>query len=171
MLSQRSHYALRALLVLAVNGNGKPMRISHIAEQAKVSAKFLQAILQKLRKVGILRIYRGCNGGAVLGRPPSEISFAEIITVTDGSLALSGCASEVGYTKCDDCYEESRCEIRHALIAARNATIEALKSHDLQSVALRMRESGQTEIDSVIPSLKPWQASARPRAGRPERPA
>lgn len=159
MLSQRSHYALRALLVLAVHGNGKPMRIAHIAREAKVSAKFLEVIMLKLRKAGLLKIYRGCNGGAVLGRAPEEISFADIVTVTDGSLALSGCASEISHTRCNDCYDEAYCEIRRALISARDATVDILKSYDLATVTRRMHETGHTDIDTCVSDLGSWQAS------------
>ena len=42
MLSQKSRYALRALLVLATKGDTEPMQISDIADSAKVPRKFLE---------------------------------------------------------------------------------------------------------------------------------
>ena len=42
MLSQKSRYALRALLVLATRGDTQPMQISDIADSAKVPRKFLE---------------------------------------------------------------------------------------------------------------------------------
>ncbi len=142
MLSQRSHYALRAMLVLAANGNDTPMRTGQIAKAANLSSKFLEVILLELRKAGILRSYRGCKGGFVLARSADEISFADIVQVTDGSLALSRCASEIAYMRCDDCFDEAHCEIRRALLAARNATSNALQSYDLAGAARRMQGSG-----------------------------
>src|SRR5690242_13099117 len=107
MLSKRSHYALRALLVLAGGDGVAPMRTGQIAKAASLSPKFLEVILLELRKAGILRSYRGCKGGFLLARPASEISFADIVRVTGGSMALSSCTSEVAYARCDGCFDES----------------------------------------------------------------
>jgi Rrf2 family protein len=142
MLSQRSHYALRAMLVLAANGSDTPMRTGQIAKAANLSSKFLEVILLELRKAGILRSYRGCKGGFVLARSADAISFADIVQVTDGSLALSRCASEISYTRCDDCFDETYCEIRRALLAARAVTSNVLQSYDLASAARRMQSTG-----------------------------
>jgi Rrf2 family protein len=142
MLSQRSHYALRAMLVLAANGSDTPMRTGQIAKAANLSPKFLEVILLELRKAGILRSYRGCKGGFVLARPARDISFADIVQVTDGSLALSRCVSEVSYARCEDCFDEAHCEIRRALRTTRDMTSQVLQSYDLASAAHRMRGAG-----------------------------
>jgi Rrf2 family protein len=139
MLSQRSHYALRAMLVLAASDGAAPMRTGDIAKAANLSPKFLEVILLELRKAGILRSYRGCKGGFVLARPAHDISFADIVRVTDGSLALSRCTSEVAYARCEGCFDETICEIRRALLAAREVTAHVLQSYDLASAGSRMR--------------------------------
>ena len=93
MLSQKSRYALKALLVLAARGDTDPMQISEIAETASVPRKFLEQILLELKKPGIVRSHRGRLGGYSLGRPAKDISFADVLRVTDGPLALSSCVS------------------------------------------------------------------------------
>ena len=70
---------------------------------------------------------RGRNGGYVLGRAPEDITFAEVIRVIDGPLALAPCASRKAYRKCDDCLDEKTCAIRKALIEARDATAAVLE--------------------------------------------
>lgn len=142
MLSQRSHYALRAMLVLAAGDGAAPMRTARIAKAANLSPKFLEVIPLELRKAGILRSYRGCKGGFLLARPPHQISFADIVRVTDGSLALSSCTSEVAYARCEGCFDESFCEIRRALMTARDVTAQVLQSYDLASAGNRMRRVG-----------------------------
>jgi len=142
MLSQKAHYALRAVLHLASKGGGRPMQTVQIAKAASLPAKYLEGILLELRKYGILISYRGCKGGFVLARPASEISFADVVAATDGSLALSGCVSEVAYARCDDCFDESHCEIRRALEKAREATSAVLRSYDVASAAQRMQCAG-----------------------------
>src|SRR5579871_585517 len=117
MLSQKSRYALRALLVLTARGEAVPVQISEIAQDAKVPRKFLEQILLELKKPGIVRSHRGRSGGYSLGRPAKDISFADVLRVTDGPLALSPCVSMMAYRKCDDCFEETVCVISKALLA------------------------------------------------------
>src|ERR1700675_4459654 len=142
MLSQKSRYALRALLVLAARRDSAPMQISDIAQSANIPRKFLEQILLELKKPGIVRSHRGRLGGYALGRPAKDISFADILRVTDGPLALSPCVSVMAYRKCDDCFEEAVCAIRKALLAARDATAEILESRSLATAAQQLKRSG-----------------------------
>ena len=141
MLSQKARYALHALFVLAENDNGEPMMIADIAGEARVPRKFLEQILLELKKRGIVRSLRGRSGGYLLGRPAREISFADVIRVTDGPLALSPCVSVTAYQRCDDCLDEKTCAIRKVLLLARDATAEVLESRTLAS-ALKSPRSG-----------------------------
>ena len=142
MLSQRSRYALRAMLVLAASTTHSPMRTAEIARGANISPKFLEAILLELRKAGLLISHRGCKGGFQLARPANQISFADVVRVTDGSLALAPCVNEIAPGKCQDCFEESFCEIRRALLTARDVTANALRSYDVAGAVSRMRNTG-----------------------------
>jgi len=142
MLSQKSRYALRALLVLAARGDNEPVQISEIAESAKVPRKFLEQILLELKKPGIVRSHRGRSGGYSLGRAAKDISFADVLRVTDGPLALSPCVSVMAYRKCDDCFDEAICGIRKALLAARDATAQVLESRSLAAAAGQMKRAG-----------------------------
>lgn len=131
MLSQKARYAMHALLVLAEHGNREPMMIADIAARAHVPHKFLEQILLELKKRGVVRSQRGRAGGYLLGRPPGEITFAEIIRVTDGPLALSPCVSVTAYQRCSDCADEKTCAIRKVLLAARDATAAVLEKRTL----------------------------------------
>ncbi|MGB8366547.1 MAG: Rrf2 family transcriptional regulator, partial [Rhizomicrobium sp.] len=128
MLSQKARYALHALLVLAQHQGDEPMMIADIADEARVPRKFLEQILLGLKKRGIVRSLRGRQGGYLLGRPPQEISFADVIRETDGPLALSPCVSVTAYHRCEDCEDEDTCAIRKVLLAARDATADVLES-------------------------------------------
>ena len=141
MLSQKGRYALKALLVLAENGENQPMMIADIAEKADVPRKFLEQILLDLKRRGILRSLRGRQGGYMLGRAPKEISFADIIRETDGPLALSPCVSVTAYQRCNDCTDEATCAIRKVLLAARDATAAVLESRTLASALTSSRRA------------------------------
>lgn len=136
MLSQKARYALRALFVLGSQKENEPMMIADVAEQADVPRKFLEQILLDLKRRGIVHSQRGRFGGYTLGRKPELISFAEIIRVIDGPLALSPCASRTAYRRCDDCEDDATCAIRKVLLDVRDATANILEHHTLaQAIA------------------------------------
>jgi len=142
MLSQKSHYALRALLVLAAHTEDQPLQIAEIADTANIPKKFLEQILLELKKPGIVRSHRGRSGGYSLGRAAKDISFADVLRVTDGPLALTPCVSVMAYRKCDDCFDEAVCGIRKVMAVARDATAEVLESRSLAQAAAQMRRAG-----------------------------
>jgi Rrf2 family protein len=144
MLSQKGRYALHALIVLAEHDGGEPMMIADIAEKAGVPRKFLEQILLELRKRGILRSLRGRSGGYLLAKAPKDISFADIIRVTDGPLALAPCVSVTAYHRCEDCVDEATCAIRKVLLRARDATAAVLESESLAAaIASHRRRSSK----------------------------
>src|SRR5687767_6950422 len=79
MLTQRSRYALRAMLLLARSQQGIPLPMSRLAVDAQVPRKFLEIILTDLKAAGLVASHRGKAGGFHLAKPPHLISFGDII--------------------------------------------------------------------------------------------
>ncbi|MES2442079.1 MAG: Rrf2 family transcriptional regulator [Pseudomonadota bacterium] len=132
MLTQRSRYALRAMLFLATHPAGsKPIPMNRIAAQANVPRKFLELILADLREAGFLHSHRGKMGGYCLSRPTHLISLGEIIRVIEGPLALVPCVSRTAYRACGDCKDEAACAIRAAMARVRDETARILDGTSL----------------------------------------
>jgi Rrf2 family protein len=131
MLSQRSRYALRALVHLAGRVDAKPAAIGEIAEAAAAPRKFLEAILLELKRRHLLVSTRGRFGGYALARPAAEISFADVIRALDGPLALAPCASKTAYRPCETCPNVEDCPVHPALVKAREAVAEVLEGWTL----------------------------------------
>jgi Rrf2 family protein len=74
---------------------------------------------------------RGKFGGYLLGREPAQISFAEIIRLVDGPLALTPCVSRTAFRRCEDCRDLATCALREALLRARDATAAVLEGYSL----------------------------------------
>jgi Rrf2 family protein len=142
MLSQKARYALHALIVLAEHGDAEPMQIAEIAEAARTPRKFLEQILLDLKRRGLVRSQRGRAGGYLIGRNPKNISFAEVIRLIDGPIALAPCVSATAYHKCEDCVDEASCAIRKVFLAARDATAEILESRSIAQAATVARKAG-----------------------------
>jgi Rrf2 family protein len=85
-ISATADYAVRALLALAETA---PARLTGevLAARQNLPRKFLEAVLADLRRAGLVRSHRGAEGGYELGRPPSEISIADVLRAVQGPLA------------------------------------------------------------------------------------
>jgi Rrf2 family protein len=134
MLSSKARYALRALVELA-RAEGAQITAGDLAERADAPRKFLEAILLELSRRGVVVSRRGKLGGYSLARPPSQITFAEVIRVIDGPLAMAPCVSRLQFRKCDDCPDLATCSIREALLRARDATADVLEGYSLAEAA------------------------------------
>jgi Rrf2 family protein len=152
MLTQRSKYALRAMLMLAGQPTEKLLLVSEISTARKVPRKFLEQILLALKQHGLLESQRGKSGGYRLARTADRITFGEIIRITDGPLAMIACASLTGYRACDDCEDEKTCAIRKTLRSVRDATAAILDTVTLAE-ALKLerkpRAKGRGEKNSL----------------------
>jgi Rrf2 family protein len=126
MLSQKARYALRAMLCLA--RQDKPVSIRSIAEDERIPRKFLELILLELKSHGLVHSHRGKAGGYELAKPSENISFADVMRVVDGPLALAPCASRTAFRRCKDCPDPETCEIRATLIAVRDASAAILEN-------------------------------------------
>ncbi|PIB96329.1 Rrf2 family transcriptional regulator [Caulobacter sp. X] len=133
MLSQKARYALRAMIELA-RENGQ-VTAGELAERADAPRKFLEAILLSLSREGLVISRRGKFGGYILGRAPDQISFAEVIRLVDGPLALTPCVSRTAFRRCEDCRDVATCALREALLKARDATAAVLEGYSLADAA------------------------------------
>jgi Rrf2 family protein len=131
MLSHKARYALRALIALAQEEPGVQLTSGDISTKADAPRKFLEAILLQLSLTGLVISKRGKYGGYRLGRAPSDISFAEVIRIVDGPLALAPCVSRMAFRKCDDCPSLETCFLRDALMKTRDATSAVLEGYSL----------------------------------------
>ena len=134
MLSQKARYALRALVELA-RAQGDQVTSGELASRADAPRKFLEAILLELARNKVVVSRRGKFGGYTLARNAAEISFAEVIRIIDGPLALAPCVSRLSFRKCDDCPDLATCSLREALLRARDATSDVLEGYSLADAA------------------------------------
>jgi len=78
-------YGLRALLVLAAGD--EPMTSRALADDQELPAGFLSAIMNDLRRSGLVVNQRGQDGGYRLARPAADITVADVMRALDGPLA------------------------------------------------------------------------------------
>lgn len=85
-ISARADYAVRAALQLAASQDDGPVKAEAIADAQDIPHKFLEGILNDMRRGGLVLSQRGGNGGYRLAKPAQSISIADVIRVVDGPL-------------------------------------------------------------------------------------
>ena len=75
-LSTRGRYGVRAVSRLALDYEQGPQSIKHIASEESIPLRYLEQIMNQLRKEGIVTSIRGRLGGYQLNGPPSSFTIA-----------------------------------------------------------------------------------------------
>jgi Rrf2 family protein len=96
VLSTTADHALRALLVLANHGVGRPLPAVSIAGLTGAPGNYLGKTLNQLARAGLLTSTRGPNGGFALAVPPEAVSIARIADVFAEPVAESHCLRGTG---------------------------------------------------------------------------
>jgi Rrf2 family protein len=133
MLSKKTQYAFRALSHLAENYGKGPVLICDISKARNIPLKFLENILNELKKKGFLESKKGKGGGYILKIPPKKINLASVIRIINGPIALLPCVSLNFYQKCGDC-DEDHCGLRKIMAITRDATLKILERKTLADI-------------------------------------
>ncbi|MEM0529733.1 Rrf2 family transcriptional regulator [Zongyangia sp. HA2173] len=102
-ISTKGRYGMRLMVELGLAYEGKPVSLRDIAKRQEISEKYLEQIVTRLGKAGLVKSTRGAQGGYRLEREPSQITVGDILRVTEGSLTPVACLDD------DECPRRERC--------------------------------------------------------------
>lgn len=91
IVSTKGRYALRVMIDLAEHQAERYVPLKEVAARQDISEKYLENILKVLVQNGFLEGLRGKGGGYRLTRSPDQYTVAEILLLTEGSLAPVNC--------------------------------------------------------------------------------
>lgn len=84
-ISAKADYAARTLLELARHPD-RPLTCEAVASSQDIPFRFLKSVVGELRRAGLVRSQRGCEGGYWLGRPAAEITLLDVARAVDGEV-------------------------------------------------------------------------------------
>ncbi|GAC1626177.1 MAG: Rrf2 family transcriptional regulator [Chloroflexota bacterium] len=103
-----------------------PQSLSEIARQEALPASYLEQLVGKLRKAGLVTSRQGAHGGYELTRPPAHVSVGEIMRVLEGPISPMVCATE-GETEMQ-CDRQYFCAASIVWERVRDSVAQALDS-------------------------------------------
>jgi Rrf2 family cysteine metabolism transcriptional repressor len=94
MFSTKAEYGVRVMVELARRAGEDPVPLAEIAAHDGLPLAYLEHLVARLRKAGLVDSRRGSRGGYMLARPAQEITMAEVVQALEGSIAPIECISE-----------------------------------------------------------------------------
>jgi Rrf2 family transcriptional regulator, iron-sulfur cluster assembly transcription factor len=79
--SKKLLYAIEAVTDIAYNSGGEPVQIREVTSRQGVPQRYLEQVMQRLVKAGILKGIRGPRGGYLLAKERAKISVGDIARV------------------------------------------------------------------------------------------
>ena len=128
-VTQEADYAIRMCLIL--DSLGEKTGAATLADIACITPKIALKVLRKLNEGGLVRSYKGVQGGYELAKSGEEIRVLDIIELIDGPVRIS---------KCLDCEHEcsrNPCKVECKMHVAFDAINEKL-IENLGPITVRM---------------------------------
>ncbi len=135
-ISTKCRYGARAIIEIAKGSKNEPVKRKTIVDNQHIPDSYLKNILISLKEAGLINAIRGSNGGYVLRRASSEITFLEIINALEGNLNLVECLNDPGI-----CDRIEICSTRDIWQKMTQAQEEVLNSITIEELIEKERKS------------------------------
>jgi Rrf2 family cysteine metabolism transcriptional repressor len=142
MFSTKSEYGVRVMVELARRGGAEPVALAEIAEHEGLPLAYLEHLVARLRRAGLIESRRGAHGGYLLARAPAEITMAEVVEALEGRIAPVECitSSPDGTIRCTrEADREHVCTTKLLWTRVRGSIVRTLE---------------QTTLAELIPTTK-----------------
>jgi Rrf2 family protein len=136
-----AEYGLICSLHLARRVNDGPVSGREIAALEKLPADYVEQILLRLRRAGLVESVRGAKGGYFLARHPSAISVRDVMTASEHQTFEVNCATHP--VDAERCSPGATCSIRpvwHALQQRVDDLLAGISLADLMKEESQVQE-------------------------------
>ncbi|HHT97889.1 MAG TPA: RrF2 family transcriptional regulator [Clostridiales bacterium] len=138
-LSTKGRYGLRAMVDLAINSTeDQVVALSQIAERQEISVNYLEQLIARLRRAGLVQGIRGAQGGYILSKSPEDISIGDILRALEGNLNPVECTEIIGDNICNN---SDVCVTKYVwkrISDSINQTVDSIKLSELLEESIRL---------------------------------
>ena len=144
-LSTKGRYGLRALIDLALYGEEEAVSIQSISARQQISDSYLEQLVRKLKKAGLVTSVRGAQGGYRLAKPAGEISVGDVLRALEGSIEAVSCGVENNA----NCLGKDLCVARYVWEKVNKSiqeTVDSIRISQLVEESRQMQEKAECDI-------------------------
>ncbi len=105
-LSNKSEYALKAVLELCYHRDDEAVPLTDIAARRGIPLKYLEQIMLVIKKAGLIESRRGLGGGFSLKKKPEEMTLGSVIRTVEGNGSLRSAEKHETNFAADQAIEE-----------------------------------------------------------------
>jgi len=167
MFSTKTEYGVRVMVELARRSGEDPVPLAEIASRGDLPLAYLEHLVARLRKAGLVDSRRGSRGGYLLARSPTEITMAEVVEALEGAIAPIECISEApdGSIVCSRESDPAHvCPTKLLWTRVRFAIVRTLQETTLADVVLSHTLTRATSLDASA-ALAMAPAPSQPMTG------
>ncbi|MBD7910834.1 MULTISPECIES: Rrf2 family transcriptional regulator [Clostridium] len=130
-INQESDYAFRIILMLSKEGLDNRLDAKSLSEKGNIPLRFLLKLTRKLTQSGIVKSFRGVNGGYALAKAPINITLKDVVEAIQGPIIVTRCV----YDK-ESCSANKlgHCSIHKALINIQSTMVEKLEKVNFEDL-------------------------------------
>ena len=142
----KGRYGLRALIDLALYGEEEAVSIQSISARQQISDSYLEQLVRKLKKAGLVTSVRGAQGGYRLAKPAGEISVGDVLRALEGSIEAVSCGVENNA----NCLGKDLCVARYVWEKVNKSiqeTVDSIRISQLVEESRQMQEKAECDIE------------------------
>jgi Rrf2 family protein len=130
LLTRAADYAVRVMIHMAKLEEGQRTSLPELATTVQAPQSFLSKVLQTLTKAGLIRSWRGNDGGFEILDPGRKSTLRDVVEAIDGPLFLNICLADG-----DACEREHLCPAHDVWVRAQMAVMNILDGVNVTQMA------------------------------------
>jgi Rrf2 family protein len=149
-----AEYGLICALHLARRAGAGPVTGRDVAARERLPGDYVEQILLRMRRAGIVDSTRGARGGYALSRPASEISVRDVIQASELTTFDLHCVSHP--VDAERCAAAENCSIRPVWLLLQqriDEVLEGVKLSDLLTDEASVRDRVGLPAFAAIPAV------------------
>jgi Rrf2 family transcriptional regulator, cysteine metabolism repressor len=91
IFSSKAEYGVRLMVELGRQMPEQPTSLKAIAEAERLPLAYLEQVVARLKRAGLVMSARGAHGGYWLARPAEQITMDEVVQALEGAIAPMEC--------------------------------------------------------------------------------
>lgn len=127
LITRRSDYAMRICRVLR---DGKVHNVREICEREEIPRAFAYKILRELEAADLVKSERGNQGGYYLNHPLEELTLYDVVSITEGDLAILHCMKAA----CNKNPDDMPCRMHQEIKRIQTILIDEMKKKTIADI-------------------------------------